>query len=159
VPAAPNSAQVGAGGVLVARLATAEFLIEACDGGTERVAAARGVLEGAERAADVYPIARQDLVIGISGAASATVLRQICSVDFAPVFERCELDSGQVILTSMIGVGVVAWVRRRQPQPMLTLWIDPSFAHYFWTTLLEVANDLGGALIDNHFRGMTHDAR
>ena len=153
VPAAPNSAQVGAGGVLVARLATAEFLIEACDGGAEAVAAARDLLEGAGRPADVYPVARQDLVVALSGAASVRLLRQTCSVDFAPLFERCERDAGQVILTSMIGVGVVAWTRRGQPDPVLTLWVDPSFAYYFWTTLLEIAGELGGALIDNPSSG------
>jgi hypothetical protein len=69
-------------------------------------------------------------------------LRQTCSVDFAPLLERCGRDAGPIILTSMIGVGVVAFVRRAGEGPVLTLWADPSFAHYFWTTLLEVGGDL-----------------
>ena len=49
----------------------------------------------------------------------------------------------------MIGVAAVAYVRRSPERgPVLTLWIDPSFAHYFWTNLLEVGRDLGGVLVN-----------
>ena len=111
VPPAPNSAQVDAGGVLVARLGLAEFLVEAVDGGAERVESARRQLGSALRAARVYPVARADLVIGIGGAHLNLLLRQICSVDFAPGLESCAADFGPVTLTSMIGVGVVAFIR------------------------------------------------
>jgi sarcosine oxidase gamma subunit len=144
VPPAPNSAQVDASGVLVARLAAAEFLIEAVEGGAQRVAAARGQLGSAARPAGVYPVARADLVIGASGAHLNPLLRQVCSVDFAPLLESRAATSGRVTLTSMIGVSVVALVRDGSDgEAVLTLWADPSFAHYFWTTLLEVARDLG----------------
>lgn len=149
VPSAPNSAQVDAGGVLVARLGLAEFLIEAVDGGAERVESARRQLGCAVRPAEVYPVARADLVIGIAGAHLNLLLRQICSVDFAPRLEPCAAGSGPVILTSMIGVGVVAFVTGgTDGEAVLTLWVDPSFAHYFWTTLLEVGRDLGGVAVD-----------
>ena len=78
MPRAPNSAQVDASGVLVARLAAAEFLIEAVEGGAQRVAAARGQLGSAARPAGVYPVARADLVIDISGAHLNALLRQLC---------------------------------------------------------------------------------
>ena len=142
VPAEPNSAAIDAEGVLVARLTTAEFLIEAADGGAGRVESTLRRLTPPARPYDVYPVARQDLVIGIEGAATNELLRQTCSVDFAPLLERCGPDAGPIILTSMIGVSVVAFVRRVGPNPVLTLWVDPSFAHYFWTTLLEVGGDL-----------------
>ena len=149
MPPAPNSAAIDTGGVLVARLATAEFLIEAVDGGSERLEAARRQLGTSARPSDVYPVARQDLVIGIGGARTHSLLRQICSVDFAPLLETCAPDSGPVVLTSMIGVAAVAYVRRSPERgPVLTLWIDPSFAHYFWTNLLEVGRDLGGVLVN-----------
>ena len=149
VPREPNSAAADTGGVLVARLATAEFLIEAADGGSERVEAARRQLGTSARPSDVYPVARQDLVIGIAGARTNSLLRQICSVDFALRLETCAPDSGPVILTSMIGVAAAAYVRRSPERgPVLTLWIDPSFAHYFWTNLLEVGRDLGGVLVN-----------
>jgi sarcosine oxidase gamma subunit len=143
VPPEPNSAAIDADGVLVARLATAEFLIEAADGAAGRVESTLRRLTPPARPSDVYPVARQDLVIGIEGAAINALLRQICSFDFAPLLEECERDRGAVILTSMIGVSVVAFLRRAARGPVMTLWVDPSFAHYFWTTLLEVSGDLG----------------
>lgn len=138
VPEAPNSAQVDTRGVMVARLATSEFLIEALDGGT---------LVTSFRPLDVYPVARQDLVVGIQGPGLQTLLRQICSVDFVPLFEVCGSQEGPIVLTSMIGVGVVAWPRRTDRGPSLTIWLDPSFAHYFWTTLLEVGRGVGALVI------------
>jgi sarcosine oxidase, subunit gamma len=142
VPPEPNGAAIDADGVLVARLATAEFLVEAADGGEGRVESTLRRLTPPARPHDVYPVARQDLVIGIDGAATNALLRQTCSVDFVPLLERCSRDAGPIILTSMIGVSVVAFVRRAAEGPVLTLWVDPSFAHYFWTTLLEVGGDL-----------------
>jgi sarcosine oxidase subunit gamma len=135
VPPEPNSAAIDADGVLVARLATAEFLIEAADGGAGRVESTLRRLTPPARPHDVYPVARQDLVIGIEGPATNALLRQTCSFDFAPLLARCEGDAGPIILTSMIGVSVVAFLRRAARGPILTLWVDPSFAHYFWTTL------------------------
>jgi sarcosine oxidase subunit gamma len=148
LPAEPNSAAIDADGVLVARLATAEFLIEAADAAAGRVESTLRRLTPPARPYDVYPVARQDLVMGIEGAATNALLRQTCSVDFEPLLERCERDAGPIILTSMVGVSVVAFVRRAAKNPVLTLWVDPSFAHYFWTTLLEVARDLGGPSIN-----------
>jgi sarcosine oxidase subunit gamma len=154
VPAAPNSATVDADGVFVARLATAEFLIEAMDGGTGRVESTLRQLGSQVRPPDVYPVARQDLVVGIEGPATNTLLRQTCSFDFAPLLERCERDAGPIVFTSMVGVAVVASLRRPARSPVLTLWVDPSFAHYFWTTLLEVGGDLGGINISEPSRGL-----
>ena len=63
VPDSANSARLDNRGVLVARLATSEFLIEAIDGGAQAVSASLM----AARPLDVYPVARQDLVVGIQG--------------------------------------------------------------------------------------------
>jgi sarcosine oxidase subunit alpha len=159
VPRAPNSAQVDASGVLVARLATAEFLIEAMEGGAERVAAARGQLGAVARPPGVYPVARADLVIDISGAHLNPLLRQVCSVDFAPLLESRAAISGPVTLTSMIGVSVVALVRDGSGgEAVLTLWVDPSFAHYFWTTLLEVGRDLGEVAVNEYIGALRSSA-
>src|SRR5579862_171 len=151
VPRAANSSQVDASGVLVARLAAAEFLIEAVVGGDERVVAARGRLGSASRPAEVYPVARADLVVGLSGGHLEVLLRQICSVDFAPLLESRAARSGAITLTAMIGVSVVAWVREGSDgEAALTLWVDPSFAHYFCTTVLEVARDLGAVTVNEY---------
>ena len=152
VPAAPNSATLDANGIFVARLATAEFLVEAVEGAeaTRRVAASLQQLRAASRPRSLYPVARQDLVVDIQGSAIQTLLRQICSVDFVPLFESSGPNAGPVVLTSMVGVGVVAWPRRTEGGAMLMLWLDPSFAHYFWTTLLEVARGVGTMVIGSN---------
>ena len=151
VPLEANSAMVDSNGVLVARLGTAEFLIEALTeipGSPQVERSARQLLVHAERPNGVYPVAREDLVLGIQGSGLHTLLRQICSVDFEPLFESAAADEGAIVLTSMIGVSVVAWLRRIDGgEETLTLWLDPSFAHYFWTTLLEVGRGVGAMVI------------
>ena len=145
VPAQPNYAEVDGRGILVARLGLSEFLIEAVDGGAEEVAARAADLLLNEPPAGVYPVARQDTAIGVTGAALNTLLRQICSVDFASLLEHAVSAAGPVVLTSMIGVGVVAWPRRSADGASLTLWLDPSFADYFCTTLVKVATPWSAA--------------
>jgi sarcosine oxidase subunit gamma len=139
VPAQPNHAQVDQRGILVARLGLSEFLIEAVDGGADEVAAHAAELSLSAPTAGVYPVVRQDLAMGLSGSALNTLLRQVCSVDFSGALERSGTDAGPVVLTSMMGVGVIAWMRHTSGAAALTLWLDPSFGHYFCTTLLEVA--------------------
>jgi sarcosine oxidase gamma subunit len=147
VPGEPNSAQLDGDGVLIARLATSEFLIEAVDGGGERVKSTRQRLESSERPPDVYPVPRQDLVVGIHGADIPALLQEMCSVDFSSLLDSVGSQAGPVVLTSMIGVGVVAWPRRAQGKGALTLWVDRTFGHYFLTTLFEVAEEYGGAAV------------
>ena len=102
------------------------------------------------RPTNVYPVARQDMVVGIQGPGIQTLLRQICSVDFVPLFESSGPAAGPIVLTSMVGVGVVAWPRRTESGPALRVWLDPSFAHYFWTTLLEVGRGVGALVIGSN---------
>jgi sarcosine oxidase gamma subunit len=150
VPAQPNSAVVDVAGVMVARLASSEFLIEdtgSVASGCERVTSTRALLTERSRPVTVYPVARQDLVVAIDGAGLNDLLRQTCSVDFAPLFEQSTAGGGAVVLTSIIGVGVLAWPRRSDSGPALTLWSDPSFAHYFWNTLLDVGRATGSVTI------------
>lgn len=152
IPAAPNSALLDGDGVLVARLATSEFLIEAVGaaGGVARVRGSRAQLNERAQPRDVYAVARQDTVMTLSGTGLNALLRQICSVDFAPLLESADddggtgNDEGPVLLTSMIGVGVLAWPRRLKTGPAVTVWCEPSYGNYFWNTLLEVGREAGG---------------
>jgi sarcosine oxidase gamma subunit len=145
IPADANSATLDERGVLVARLATSEFLVEAVDGGGAAVAEARHGLAAALRPLTVYPVERQDFVVEVSGSPTNALLRQICNVDFEPLLGHAATTSA-LLLTSMAGVGVVAWPRAGAAGPAVTLWSDPSLAEYFWTTLLEVAADLKGGV-------------
>lgn len=156
VTAAAGNSWALTDGVLVGRLATSEFLVEAM--GTEaavqdRVAAAGRTLYGAGRPTGVYPVVRQDLVLRSQGAALNDWLRQSCSVDFAPLLETAGSTHGPLVMTSMVGVGVVAVPVAQAAGTVLTLWADPSFGHYFWTTLVELAADLGGGVRLDEFIG------
>ena len=148
VPADANSAELDPAGVLVARLATSEFLLEPIAGNADRVEATRAELTQRRQPVTVYPVTRQDLVVTINGDGLNALLRQICSVDFSPLLAAAATGGGPVVLSSMVGVGVVAWPRliegaAGETSPALTLWCEPSYAHYFWNTLLEVGRDLG----------------
>jgi len=148
VPHAPNSAVVDAGGIFVARLATSEFLVEALeDRGAARVQSQWQLLSSSSCPSEVYPVVRQDGVVGVRGTGLQTLLRQICSVDFVPLLTAGGSDSGPIVLASMVGVGVVAWPSIDRSGSTLTLWLDPSFAHYFWVTLLEVGRGVGITVI------------
>ena len=148
VPAAANSAELDPSGVLVARLATSEFLLEPIAGSADRVEATRAELTQRRQPVTVYPVTRQDRVVTIQGDGLQALLRQICSVDFTPLLAAAAAGGGPVVLTSMVGVGVVAWPRlieaaAAEIAPAVTLWCEPSYADYFWNTLLEVGQDLG----------------
>jgi hypothetical protein len=48
------------------------------------------------------------------------------------------------------GAGVVAWPRNSRFGSALTIWLDPSFAHYFRVTLLEVGRGVGVTVIGSN---------
>jgi sarcosine oxidase, subunit alpha len=147
---APTQANAGIlhDGLLIARLGTTEFLLEAMTD------SAAGPLQPAALSFDaapagVYPVPRQDFVMTLEGQNVNELLRQVCNVNFEPLWNAA-LSADPIVLTSMIGVSVVAWPHRSTTlRHALTLWIDPSFANYFRDTLLEVGRHLGDVeLID-----------
>ena len=122
----------------MARLGRNEFLVE--DGSGESLVARLGSLESQ---AGAYPVLRQDGALLLTGSRIDDLLLQTCSLDFA----RLAATPGQVALTSMIGVGVTAlWVRASGPLegPALRLWFDGTYGDYVWSTLAEIAGELGG---------------
>ena len=80
----------------------------------------------------------------ISGHASHDLFSQTCAIDLVPVERESSASAGPVIMTSMIGVGVVLTCRASNDGPRFTVWSDPSYSHYFWNQLLAIATDLGG---------------
>ena len=135
-----------ADGVLVARLGSTEFMVEAVDAGSPAFQAADRQLRSPECPSTVYPVARLDFAMEAKGPALVDFLRQTCSVDFAPILAAAQPAGGVVTYTSMIGVGTQILAGRDAHSAGVTIWSDPSFAYYFWTTLLEVGADLGGGV-------------
>lgn len=149
VPGGANTWTCSADGdVLVARLATSEFLVEAiADDGSparSRVAeAARLLLDPRQRRAGLVPVLRQDTVLELSGARANDLLLETCNVNFAPLARAAATAGGTLVLTSMIGVSVIVIARRAGNDMTYTIWCDPSFGHYLWSTLAAIATGLG----------------
>ena len=136
------------GGVLIARLATSEFLVEAIarDGSPAHsriTEAARLLFDPRQRRAGLVPVLRQDTALELSGTRANDVLVETCNVNFMPLARAARADGGTLVLTSMIGVGVTVIARRAGSDLRYTIWCDPSFDHYLWSTLLEVATGMG----------------
>jgi sarcosine oxidase subunit gamma len=143
VPQAPNSWSCESGEVLVARLATSEFLVESLDVEHARIReTAASLLDPAQRRAGLVPVLRQDLVLELTGARANDLLLETCNVNFAPFARDAEENGGRLVLTSMIGVGVIVILRRAGGELNYTLWCDPSFGHYLGSTLAGLADDL-----------------
>jgi sarcosine oxidase subunit gamma len=143
VPQAPNSWSCDSGGVLVARLATSEFLVESLD--VEHVRTretAASLFDPGQRRAGLVPVLRQDLVLELTGARANDLFLETCNVNFAPFARDAEENAGRLVLTSMTGVGVIVLPRRAGGELNYTLWCDPSFGHYLDSTLAGIADDM-----------------
>ena len=154
VPASPNAWAMDDDGRLVARLATSEFLVEAA--GVEQAfvadAAAR-LHDPARRTRGLVPVPRQDLVIELAGARANDLLRQTCNVNFAALTRTATHGAGALVLTMMIGVGVTVVPQVGRHGASFTIWADPSFGHYLWSTLAGITKGLGGEILANRGDG------
>lgn len=132
-PGRPNSWNPLGGGGIIARLAETEFFLE------DPVAS--DVAQALEHgAAGVYPVARQDVGLALSGERANEVLLETCSVNFAAL----DPQRGELALTSMVGVPVLVIPRAHDGVAVFRIWTDPSFGPYLWETLLEIVEQLGG---------------
>jgi sarcosine oxidase subunit gamma len=154
LPAGPNGWVVDGTGRLVARLATSEFLIEDVGRDAARTGqVADRLLDPAQRRPGLVPVLRQDRVLELTGPRANELLLQTCNVDFALLARDARSDAGALAMTSMIGVGVIVVPRRREGGLMYTIWADPSYGHYLWSTLVDIAMELGGAVLEDAVEG------
>jgi sarcosine oxidase subunit gamma len=135
IPAQPNQWTPLTAGGLVARLGRTEYLIE--DAADEAVCAR---LDALPIPPGVYPVLRQDAALVLTGSRAGDLLLQTCSIDFAAL----DGAARPVVLTSMVGVGVTVAVEAREAARRYRVWCDGTYAAYLWTTLVDVARDLGG---------------
>jgi sarcosine oxidase subunit gamma len=143
VPQPANSWVYSGDGVLVARLATSEFLVEALQDVAPRVAgAAQALQDPAARRAGLYPVLREDYVFELAGALANKTLLETCNVNFAPLAAAAQTSAGPVIMTMMIGVGATIVVRPAPRDLVYTCWCDPSFRHYLQSTFETITRQL-----------------
>jgi sarcosine oxidase subunit gamma len=148
LPASPNGWALDSTGRLVGRLATSEFLVEDTGGYPMRTAAiAERLLDPLQRQPGLVPVLRQDQVLELTGPRANELLLQTCNVNFAPLARASASDAGSLVMTSMIGVGVTVVPRQHAAGIVFTIWTDPSYGHYLWSTLVEIAKELGGGVL------------
>lgn len=128
LPAQPNSWTALPEGGLVARLGVTEYLIE---GSSELIAR----LARIPRGEGVYPVLREDAAIRLVGHALPELMCQSCSMNFAAV----ALDGCPVVLTSMVGVGVIVLPGETNGIPDYRIWCDGTWGEYLTETLLGIA--------------------
>ena len=137
VPPRANSWGPLPGGGMIARLAETEFLLEDPLGGRLAVDVGHALGKGAK---GVYPVARKDVALFVWGTRLNDVLLETCSVNFAAV----SAPHRELVLTSMIGVSVLAIPWPGDAAPACRIWADPSFGRYLWEALLEIVEEMGG---------------
>jgi sarcosine oxidase subunit gamma len=154
LPPGYNGWAIDGTGRLVARLATSEFLIENVGGDAVRtVEAADRLHDPAQRRPGLVPVLRQDRVLELTGPRANDLLLQACNVNFAPIARDARSDAGALAMTSMIGVGVVVVPRPREDGFTYTIWADPSYGHYLWSTLVDITTELGGGILEDAGEG------
>jgi sarcosine oxidase subunit gamma len=128
-------------GAIVARLGRSEFFVE--DGGLEAGSASRLAPVLATGEPGLYPVPRQDVALALVGTRALQLLRQTCSVDFQEF-----LPSQQTaVMTQMAGVSVLVLWHAHQDATCYRIWCDPTYGHYLFATLVEIARELGGGFI------------
>lgn len=138
VPLPANSWSEDTNGILVARLATSEFLVEALGASQQTVQELQARLP----APRVYPVIRQDAALALGGARARDLLLETCSYPF-----DTSASGSTAVMTSMIGMGVTVIPRRVGTSTEYRIWCDPSFGLYLWSTLVEIATEMGGGAI------------
>jgi sarcosine oxidase subunit gamma len=161
LPMAPNTWTRSESGdaadtLLVARLGSGEFFLEAGMAGTtlKRISPSLD-----EHPPGVYPVLREDWAFDLGGERVHDVLAQVCNVNFAAL----SLDSNPLIMTLMIGVAVLVVpqrradalggpaeprgrVERREPaERQYRIWCDPTFGPYLGESLGAVVSECGGS--------------
>ena len=136
LPPAPNSF-TGDANLLVARLGSAEFFVEAA-AGAQPLAALELALQVPPTG--VYPVLREDWTLALVGADVHAVLAEVCNVNFAALAPQ----SRGVVMTLMVGVAVLVARRDAGGPPAYTIWCDPSFGPYLSETLGAVVTEYGG---------------
>ena len=121
------------GSLLLARLGTSEFFLEAPS--TDTVARLLQTLNA--RPSGVYPVLREDAAFVLRGAAVHEVLAQVCNVNFAAI----AVHSRAVIMTLMIGVAVLVVPQDLAGERCYRIWCDPSFGPYLGESLRAVVDE------------------
>jgi sarcosine oxidase gamma subunit len=135
VPADIYSTASIAGDAWIARLGTAEFLVE---GDTDSDFIARLEPNLSPLPKGVFPVPRSDVTFVLSGPDARSVLAQTCGIDFRAAAPH------RVIFSRVAGVSCGILPQPSGSATRYRLWLDPSYAPYLWETLAGIVTELGG---------------
>ena len=113
---------------VIARLGHTEYFIE---GGAADIAALESKL--AQGVAGAYPVLREDTALVVGGADARHALAQVCNVNLAAL----DAAPKPIVMTLMIGVGVLVLPQLTERGPIYRIWCDPSFGPYLKSELEE----------------------
>jgi sarcosine oxidase subunit gamma len=121
---------------VVGRLGLSEFFVEE-RGEASGIAALEDLINDFPGA---YPVLREDSTIVLGGEAADEVLAQVCNVNFSAL----QVVQRPVVMTLMVGVGVLVLPQVSQDGAIYRIWCDPSFGSYLWQTLSEIVEKIPG---------------
>jgi sarcosine oxidase subunit gamma len=131
-----DSLPLGRGG-LVVRLGPSDFFLE--DGlAGDTIPRLSGEWTGQP---GVSRVEREDATFLITGMRALEVLAQMCSIDFRTA------PRGRLVLTRAAGISCGILPEALGDVLCFRLWVDGGYAVYFWETLVEIAEELGGKVI------------
>jgi sarcosine oxidase subunit gamma len=139
VPARPNSwlplrrSERDDSANVIGRLGNTEFFVEE-EGDAPGIVA----LE-AQRSPGAYPVLREDFSLILGGPRVHDVLTQVCNVNLASLPQP-----KTVVMTLMIGVGVLVLPQNTDAGPVYRIWCDPSFGSYLWAELEQIVQKIPG---------------
>jgi sarcosine oxidase subunit gamma len=134
---------------LVLRLGLNEFLIE--DQLEGKVCEALR-LASQPKAYGLYPVARNDTALILSGSGLQALFSEVCTLDLRDQ----ALAPDAVVMTQMAGISVTLLRQTMNTETVYRLWCDGTYGPYLWDTLLEIAEELGGGAVgvSCHFKEM-----
>jgi sarcosine oxidase subunit gamma len=118
---------------VIGRLGSTEFFIEE-EGDAPGLAAL-----AAEDSPGAYPVLREDFGLVVGGPRVHEVLTQVCNVDLAALPQP-----KTVVMTLMIGVGVLVLPQPTDDGTIYRTWCDPSFGSYLRAELEEIVQKISG---------------
>jgi sarcosine oxidase subunit gamma len=122
---------------VVGRLGVTEFFLEE-RGEAAGVAALEQLLAG--DFAGAYPVLREDRALVLGGERVDDVLAQVCNVNFSAL----DVAQRPVVMTLMVGVGVLVLPQDHPDGAVYRIWCDPSFGTYLWERLEEIVQKMPG---------------
>jgi sarcosine oxidase subunit gamma len=114
---------------VIARLGSTEFFVE---GGATDIAALESKL--AQGVAGAWPVLREDSAFVVGGPDARHALAQVCNVNLAAL----DATAKPIVMTLMIGVGVLVLPQLTEHGPIYRIWCDPSFGPYLLSELEEI---------------------